>query len=90
MLKSAAKNGQSATVQEFLAVGVPLTPLSKPKQIDPSTFKGVGDGWLTSASSQRNVLNILIQSGASKGDQNDKDLALVGAARSGDVGQCEI
>ena len=42
-------------------------------------------GWLNAASSHPETLQILIDAAASKDDQSDKDLALVGAARSGSV-----
>jgi ankyrin repeat protein len=42
-------------------------------------------GWLNAASTHLDVLQVLIDAGASKDDQSDKDLALAGAARSGNV-----
>jgi ankyrin repeat protein len=42
-------------------------------------------GWLNAASRHAAALNVLIGAGASKHDQADKDLALAGAAGSGDV-----
>jgi hypothetical protein len=42
-------------------------------------------GWLNAASSHLEPQGILIDAEASKDDQNDKDLALVGAARSGNL-----
>ena len=42
-------------------------------------------GWLNAASGHPEVLRVFIEAGASKNDQSDKDLALVGAARSGSV-----
>jgi len=46
-------------------------------------FEGVG--WLSAASRHPDTLQVLIDALASKNDQNDKDLALAGAARSGSV-----
>jgi ankyrin repeat protein len=86
MLKEAASHGESATVQALLDAGVPLDPLTPPKPKEPYErvpFENVG--WLTAASSNAETLQILIDALASKKDQNDKDLALVGAARSGNV-----
>ena len=42
-------------------------------------------GWLNAASSDPKTLQILIQAGASKDNQNDKDLALAGAAGAGNL-----
>jgi ankyrin repeat protein len=42
-------------------------------------------GWLNAAGGHPEVLRVLIDAGASRNDQADKDLALVGAARSGSV-----
>jgi len=42
-------------------------------------------GWLNSASNDPDTLQLLIDFGASKNDQTDKDLALIGAARSGNL-----
>jgi ankyrin repeat protein len=86
MLKESASRGQTATVQEFLGSGVPLNPLQAPNPKESHTgipFKNVG--WLTAASTHPDTLKVLIDTGASKDDENDKDLALVGAAESGNV-----
>jgi ankyrin repeat protein len=86
MLKEAASRGGTTTVREFLKAGVPLEPLPAPKPIEPHIavpFEEVG--WLNAASSHPEALRILVDAAASKFDQNDKDLALVGAARSGEV-----
>jgi len=42
-------------------------------------------GWLNAAEGNLEVLKVLIAAGASKNDQSDKDLALLEAARSGNV-----
>jgi ankyrin repeat protein len=86
MLKEAASRGRTTTVREFLGAGVPLEPLPAPKPTEPYTAVTFGDvGWLDAASSHPEALRILIDAAASKDDQNDKDLALVGAAGSGNV-----
>jgi ankyrin repeat protein len=81
MLKDAARRGQSETVRQLLEAGVPLESLPTPNQENPREV----DGWLTSASHSLESLQILLKAGASKSDQNDKDLALAGAVRSGNV-----
>jgi ankyrin repeat protein len=86
MLKEAASRGMTATVQGFLEAGVPLKPLAAPAPAEPYMrvpFENVG--WLTAASSHPETLQLLISAEASKNDQVDKDLALAGAARSGEV-----
>ena len=81
MLKDAARRGQSETVRQLLDAGVPLERLPAPKAENPYEVAG----WLTSASHSLESLQILLKAGASKSDQNDKDLALAGAVRSGNV-----
>ena len=86
MLKEAASRGAAATVRDLLGAGVPLEPLQAPKPKEPYRsvrFEAVG--WLNSASGHPEALQVLLDAGASKNDQSDKDLALVGAARSGKV-----
>lgn len=86
MLKEAASRGTTATVRELLEAGVPLVPIPAPKpkgQYEGVPFEAVG--WLNAASSHPETLQTLIDAGASNSDQGDKDLALVGAARSGNV-----
>ena len=86
MLKESANRGQTPTVQEFLGSGVPLNPLQAPNPKESHTgiyFENVG--WLTAASRHPDTLKVLINAGASKDDEKDKDLALVGAAESGNV-----
>jgi ankyrin repeat protein len=87
MLKQAASRGRTLTVREFLEAGVPLNPAPAPKPEEPYMgipFEGVG--WLNAASSHPEALQVLINAGASKNDQSDKDLALAGAADSGEAG----
>lgn len=86
ILKEAATRGQTETVQGLLAAGVPLYPVPGPKPKEPYLavpFEHVG--LLTSAGGHFQTLQLLIDAGASRNDQSDKDLALVNAARSGDV-----
>jgi hypothetical protein len=86
MLKEAASRGMGTTVQEFLEAGVPLKPLPALKPNEPRRAVPFDEvGWLNAASSHPEPLGILIDAEASKDDQNDKDLALVGAARSGNL-----
>lgn len=86
MLKAAAAYGQTATVRQFLQAGVALKSISPPmleKGESGTSFQLVG--LLTSASKHPATLQELISVGASRNDQADKDLALVGAAQSGNV-----
>jgi ankyrin repeat protein len=86
MLKESARRGAVATLRELLTVGVPLYPLQPSKLPEPGMSLPFQDvGWLNAASAHEEALKVLIEAGASKNDQNDKDLALVGAARSGNV-----
>lgn len=86
MLKGAASRGRTATVREFLEVGVPLEPLPAPKPDKPYMavpFESVG--WLSAASNYPETLEALIDASASKNDQTDKDVALLSAANFGNV-----
>lgn len=86
MLKEAASRGETATVRELLDAGVPLEPKPAPKPEEPYLgipFEGVG--WLNAASHHPETLQVFIDALASKKDQNDKDLALAGAALSGSL-----
>jgi ankyrin repeat protein len=86
MLKEAASRGETATVRELLGAGVPLEPKPAPKPEEPDLgvpFEGVG--WLNAASHHPETLQVFIDALASNKDQNDKDLALAGAARSGSL-----
>lgn len=90
ILKEAASRGRATTVRELLEAGVPLEPLPAPKPPEPYMSIPFEDvGWLNSASSHPEALSILIDAGASKDDQADKDLALAGAARSGNLEAAE-
>ena len=86
MLKEAASRGETATVRELLDAGVPLEPKPAPKPEEPDMgvpFERAG--WLNAASRHPETLQVLMDALASKEDQNDKDLALAGAARSGSL-----
>lgn len=86
MLKAAAARGETGTVQELLEAGVPLKPNAAPKAKDPDLEGGfVPVGLLTSASRHPETLRALLAVGASRENQADKDLALVGAAGGGSV-----
>lgn len=86
MIKESATRGQVETVREFLAAGVPLDPIFGPKPKEPYMAVPLENvGWLNSASSHPEALQALIGAGASRDDQRDKDLALLGAAGSGNV-----
>ncbi len=87
LLKEAANRGESSTVRQLLDAGVPLKPLPAPKPQKPYISSVPLEGvWLSAASYHPETLKVLMEAGASSDDQNDKDLALAGAARSGDVG----
>jgi len=86
MLKEAATRGKSETVRGLLDAGVSLEPLPAPKPKERYLAVPFGTvGWLNAASGDPKTLQVLIQARASKDDQNDKDLALAGAARSGNL-----
>jgi ankyrin repeat protein len=85
VLKRAAVQGQTATVQQLLAAGVPLQPLPpKPEGTSAPVFFD-NSGWLHAAALHPDTLQVLIDAKASKDDQNDKDLALAGAAAEGNL-----
>ena len=86
MLKEAATRGQTETVQDLLDAGVPLKLLPAPKPTkEYETIPFEHEGWLTAASDHQETLQALIDAEASKDDQTDKDLALLGAAESGNL-----
>lgn len=86
MLKEVAIRGMTTTLQELLDSGVPLDPMRRPKSAEPyAAVPFENEGWLTVASGHPDELQILIEAEASKEDQNDKNLALAGAARAGNV-----
>jgi ankyrin repeat protein len=84
ILKEASSRGQTETVQELLDAGVPLKPTAPPKPRSPDEeplFANVG--WLNAASSHPGTLKVLLDAGASEGDQSDLNMALLNAARAG-------
>ena len=84
LLKEAARRGQTATVEQLLQSGVSLEPLPAPKpEASENGFRTAG--WLQSASSHADLVHIFIGAGASRKDQTDKDLGLLGAATAGNV-----
>lgn len=86
MLKEVASRGHSETLRQLLEAGVPLVPLPAVKPLKPYMavpFQSVG--WLNAASHNLGALQVLLNAGASKNDQSDKDLALAGAVSSGNV-----
>jgi ankyrin repeat protein len=85
VLKRAAVQGQTATVQQLLAAGVPLQPLPpKPEGTSAPVFFDNAT-WLHAAALHPDTLQVLIDAKASKDDQKDKDLALAGAAAEGNL-----
>lgn len=86
ILREAANRGQTTTVRELLKAGVSLKPLPAPKTKAVDMARSwVPDGWLTAAGSHPDTLQALMDADASEYDQNDKNLALVAAARSGNI-----
>jgi len=86
MLKEAASRGNAQTVRDFLKAGVPLKVIAAPKQSDPNIpVPSYSEGWLQAASRHADVIQVLVEAGASKNDQKDKDLALVDAADAGNL-----
>jgi ankyrin repeat protein len=85
VLKRATAIGQTATVRQLLAAGVPLQPLPpKPQGTSAPVFFDNAT-WLHAAALHPDTLQVLIDAKASKDDQNDKDLALAGAAADGNL-----
>lgn len=87
ILKRAARRGQADTVRQLLAGGVPLQSLaSSPGKPAPAYVSEMDDlGWLASASGHVDTLRVLMDAGASRDDQSDKDVALGLAAQDGDL-----
>jgi ankyrin repeat protein len=77
ILENAAVGGQTETVRELIAAGVPVKPLPAPNPDDEEVRL------LTAASAQPDTLQVFLDSGVSKDDQKDKDLALDFAAKAG-------
>lgn len=86
ILKQAATRGQTSTVQELLDAGVPLKALPPPKLKEVGVMLPLENvGWLNAASSHPETLRALLDAGASKNDQNDFNMALLNAARAGNL-----
>ena len=86
ILKEAASRGNTETLHELLAAGVPLQPLPAPATTENHFgMRLEHSGWLTAASQHTDSLRALIEASASKDDQADKDLALSSAARFGNL-----
>jgi ankyrin repeat protein len=86
VLKRAAAIGQTATVQQLLAAGVPLQPLPTRKREGTSAPVFFDNASLLHAAALHpDTLQVLIEAKVSKDDQNDKDLALAGAAAAGNI-----
>ena len=84
ILKQAAARGETETVRALLEAGVPLDLMPAPKVKETRSYYSFEPvGWLSSASRYPETLQVLLDTGASKNDQRDKDMALVGAAGSG-------
>jgi ankyrin repeat protein len=84
MLKDAASRGQTATVREFLAAGLPLKPF-RPLLMKDGISQTFAEraGYLTAASRYPDVLQLLLDAHASAYDQSEKDIALNAAATLG-------
>jgi hypothetical protein len=83
MLYETAARGQTTTVRELLAAGVPLKPLPAPTTDNPYGGPFGKVRFLTAASRHPDTLRVFLDLGASKEDQEDKDRALDGAASAG-------
>lgn len=69
ILESAAVGGQTATVRELLAAGVPVKPLPAPKIDNPNVGPFEEVQLLTAASAHPDTLQVFLDSGVSKDDQ---------------------
>jgi hypothetical protein len=83
ILYETAARGQTTTVRELLAAGVPLKPLPAPKTDNPYGGPFGEVRLLTAASGHPDTLRVFPDLGASREDQKDKDRALDGAASAG-------
>ena len=85
ILKATSRRNQIATVRGLLDAGVPLSPLLSKQKEEAREISLENVGWLTAAAEHLEILQLLMDAGASEKDQRDKDLALSAAARSGNV-----
>jgi ankyrin repeat protein len=83
ILENAAVGGQTATVRELLLAGVPVKPLPVPQKDNPDDVASERVRLLAAASAHPDTLQVFLDSGVSRDDQKDKDLALDFAARAG-------
>jgi ankyrin repeat protein len=81
ILKEAVKRGKTAIVKQLLAIGVPLTPYPSSHYGNP--FADVG--WLDASSGDPDILKAMMQAGASRDNELDRDVALSKAANSGSI-----
>jgi ankyrin repeat protein len=86
MLKRSAHRGKTLTVKEFLQAGVPLEPLDSPILERFGIISSPNPpNWLDASSDYPDTLAALIDAGASKYDQADKDRALANATYRGHI-----
>ncbi len=87
MLKVAANRGRADTVQDLLAAGVPLLPIpgTNPPDLHSEENYLLRVGWLTCGARYPEVLQALMEAGASRNDQLDKDQALAAASGRGEL-----
>jgi ankyrin repeat protein len=86
LLKRVAERKKVAIVHELIEAGVPLTPLPPPEGQRELSLDAVSKiGILTASSDSPEILQELMNAGASKGDQEDKNKALARAAASGSL-----
>lgn len=88
MLKNAAERGQVEAMKQFVEAGVPLYRLPVPSTNErrpEQSFSEPEPGLLPSAVANSQGLQTLIEAGASRDDQQDKDRALAVAARYGSL-----
>ena len=84
LLKRAALKQQDTTVHQLIESGVPLKKkIQPPPGIPPTPFNDLG--FLTAASDCPPILRELIAAGIGKADQQEKNMAITNAARSGSL-----
>ena len=86
MLKMAAERGDTVIVAQLVKAGVPLgVALPAPPGTILMSVRFQRVGWLAAAAAHADTLRVLITAGASRNDQNDKNTALVAAAKAGQL-----
>ena len=85
ILEEAAARGQTATVRELVAAGVPLRPVPAPAEENPYGGPFGEVHLLEAASRHPETLRVFLDLSASKEDQREKDRALDGAASAGNL-----